>query len=195
MFSGIAKRYDLLNHLLSLGLDITWRRRAVGLLGVEEGTYVLDIATGTADLAIESVKQCPNCNIIGIDISKEMIELGKKKVKRLKLANQISLKTAAAENLGEFENEVFDYATVAFGVRNFSDLDKGLSEIHRVLKPGARFLILEFSIPRVPVFGTIYRYYFTKILPAVGGLLSNRSTYTEKRKKCESPVKNRGSHV
>ncbi len=177
MFSTIAHRYDLLNRLLSLGLDRSWRRRAIGLLNIDPGSNVLDIATGTADLAIEAARICTNCRIIGIDLSEQMLELGRKKLHRLKLTDKITLQSAAAENLSGFENSSFDFVTVAFGVRNFSNQEKGLSEVLRILKPGGRFMVLEFSMPKVPIIGNLYRFYFSKVLPAIAGLISDRSAY------------------
>ena len=177
MFSGIAYRYDFLNHLLSFGLDKGWRRRAIRLLKIKPNSNILDIATGTADLAIESTSQNPTCKITGIDISDKMLELGRKKISKLGLSKNILLKNVAAEDLTEFENGQFDYAMVAFGVRNFSDRNKGLSEIWRVIKPGGKFLILEFSTPGSILFGPLYNFYFTKVLPRVGGLLSNKAVY------------------
>lgn len=177
MFSQIAHRYDLLNRLLSFGLDKSWRRKAIKLLNVKTESKILDIATGTGDLAIESARQSPSSSIIGIDISEQMLQIGRKKLEQMKFSERVILKCGAAENLSELEDERFDYVTVAFGVRNFSDRKKGLSEIYRVLKSGGSFLVLEFSMPTTPVLGNIYRYYFTKILPALAGLISSRSAY------------------
>jgi len=155
MFSDIAHRYDLLNHLLSFGLDKTWRRRAIKLLNISPNSLILDVATGTADLAIESVKQNPTCKITGIDISEKMLEIGRNKISKLGLSKKIFLENAAAENLPQFEDDQFDYATVAFGVRNFNDKKMGLSEICRVIKPGGKFLVLEFSAPE-SIFSDVY---------------------------------------
>ena len=148
MFDGIAHRYDLLNTILTLGIDKSWRRRAISLLKLNnQDNKVLDIATGTADMPIEIHKQYKPLNIIGLDISTEMIALAKKKVERNKLTGIIDLEVGDSENL-RFEDNTFDAVTVSFGVRNFGNLNKGLDEIYRVIKPGGKVMILEFTKPK-----------------------------------------------
>ena len=176
LFDTIAPRYDFLNHLLSLSLDVRWRRRAIDLLRQYKPRRVLDVATGTADLAIEASKLHPEL-IRGVDISREMIRLGREKIARRGLLAIITLEQGSAESL-RFADQSFDTVTVAFGVRNFTDLARGLSEMHRVLRPGGVALILEFSRPRQSPFKEMYGFYFKKILPIVGGMVSrSREAY------------------
>jgi demethylmenaquinone methyltransferase/2-methoxy-6-polyprenyl-1,4-benzoquinol methylase len=176
MFNKIAPKYDFLNHFLSLGIDKLWRKRAIKLLKGLSSPRILDIATGTGDLAIASLSINPK-QVVGVDISPEMLKVGKEKIKNRKLEHLISLKEGDSENL-PFQNEEFDAAMVAFGVRNFENLNKGLIEINRVLKPGGKFVVLEFSNPsRFPV-KQLYKFYSTRILPWWGGLLSkDRDAY------------------
>ncbi len=176
LFDGIAAHYDFLNHLLSLGFDILWRRRAIRLLQEFRPQFVLDVATGTADLAIEAARRL-GAKVDGIDISDEMLTLGRTKVAERRLEQQVSLKRGNAESL-DFENKTIDAVTVAFGVRNFANVRQGLAEMHRVLKQNGVALILEFSRPRIFPFRQIYGFYFRRILPFVGGLVSkNRESY------------------
>lgn len=170
MFDNIASRYDFLNHFLSFGIDKLWRRRAIRLIKPFSPIDILDVATGTGDFAIAALKTGA-MSITGIDISEEMLAVGRNKLKALGLDNQIVLKKGDSEQI-EFPDSIFGAVTVAFGVRNFENLEKGLSEIHRVLKPGGVLCILEFSKPRMfPVkqFYNIYSYY---ILPFFGRLIS-----------------------
>jgi len=177
MFDNISDRYDLLNHLLSANIDKLWRSRVVKMLRVKNPGHVLDIATGTADFALAAAK-IENIKITGIDISEGMLTIGREKVKRKGLENRIILKKADSENL-PFEPGTFDAAIVGFGVRNFENLQKGLSEIYRVLKPGGEFFVLEFSKPSKTPIKQFYNLYFNKVLPFVGGLISrNRNAYT-----------------
>ena len=176
LFDGIARRYDFLNHFLSFGFDILWRRRSVQLLAHYRPKTILDLATGTADLAIEAATTL-NATVVGIDISDEMLTIGKEKVHGRGLAHRVTLRRGRAEAL-DFESDSFDAATVAFGVRNFSNVGQGLREMHRVLRPGGVALVLEFSKPRVFPFNTLYGFYFRRILPFIGGLVSqSRASY------------------
>lgn len=175
MFSAIAPRYDLLNHLLSLGMDIRWRRRATALFGGLSERLVLDVACGTGDLSITLAEK--GANVVGVDFSERMLGLGRGKVKRKKLDGRVALERADALGL-PYGDGSFDGVTCAFGIRNFADLEKGLSEMARVLKRGGRLVILEFTTPENPVMAAVYRLYFTKILPLVGGIVSGeRSAY------------------
>ncbi len=177
MFNNISPRYDLLNHLLSANIDKLWRKRVVNLLKPHQPKLILDIATGTADFAIAATK-IEGAKIVGIDISNGMLEVGIRKIEKRKLNNTIELVNADSENL-PFDDEKFDAAIVGFGVRNFESLKKGLTEIHRVLKPGGVFFVLEFSKPGKTPFKQIYRVYFTKILPLIGRLVSkDNNAYT-----------------
>ncbi len=171
MFNAIAPRYDLLNRILSGGIDRRWRRRAVGLLMPEAPRRVLDVATGTADLAIEAARRLPVEKVIGVDISEAMLRIGQEKVARLGLSDRVLLRIGDAEKL-PFSDRQFDAALVAFGVRNFENLQRGLAEIYRVLRPGGVLVVLEFSHPRAPVIRTLYRWYAHQVLPRIGAWLS-----------------------
>lgn len=177
MFDGIAPSYDLLNHLLSFGIDKGWRRKAIGLLAESKPREVLDVATGTADMAIALRKRL-GCRVVGCDISPKMVEVGKAKVSREGLADAVELCVADSEAL-PFDSCRFDAATVAFGVRNFANLDKGLGEIARVLRPGGMLVVLEFSTPPGALFRSLYNFYFQNVLPIVGGAVSHdREAYS-----------------
>ena len=178
MFSSIAHRYDFLNHLLSLGFDITWRKKAAACFPDLRGKKILDVACGTGDLAITIAKAgAETTEITAGDFSREMIEIGKAKIKKADLDGRIVMEFSDALNLA-YQDNSFDGVTCAFGVRNFVDLDRGLSEMTRVLKRGGRIVILEFTTPSNPFFGALYKFYFTRMLPAVGGLFSgNRDAY------------------
>jgi demethylmenaquinone methyltransferase / 2-methoxy-6-polyprenyl-1,4-benzoquinol methylase len=176
MFNNIAWRYDFLNHFLSFGIDHYWRKKTINSLKKYHPKLILDVATGTADLAIEALKLTPE-KIYGIDISTDMLNIGRKKVNQKKLKGKIELLEADSENLF-FDSNKFDAVTVSFGVRNFENLEKGLSEIHRVLKAGGAAAILEFSKPRNKLVRTCYQFYSTKICPAIGKIISkDRSAY------------------
>ena len=176
LFDGIASHYDFLNHFLSSGFDILWRRHAIRFLRESHPRLILDVATGTADLAIEAARSL-GASVIGIDISNQMLSLGRRKISQKGLIELISLRPGNAESL-EFEDNMFDAVTVAFGVRNFSDAGKGLTEMHRVLKPGGMAVILEFSKPRIFPVRQIYNLYFERILPFLGGVISeSRESY------------------
>ncbi|HJV35900.1 bifunctional demethylmenaquinone methyltransferase/2-methoxy-6-polyprenyl-1,4-benzoquinol methylase UbiE [Geomonas sp.] len=177
MFGSIAPRYDFLNRVLSLGIDRRWRRFAVGKIAVSGPGRVLDVATGTGDVALEIASQTPDSvQIVGADFCKEMVDLGKVKVENSRYAGRITFQVAPCEEL-PFEDKSFDAATIAFGIRNVVDRSKGLSEMYRVLKDGGRMVILEFSTPTSPVFKSLYLFYFLKVLPSIGGLFSKQSAY------------------
>lgn len=170
MFDSISGRYDQLNHLLSLGIDKIWRRKAINYLDSFRPSTILDVATGTADFAIEAGR-IKNAVITGVDISEGMLDAGRKKIARLRLDNRINLQTGDSENL-PFQDNSFDAAIVAFGVRNFENLEQGLKEIYRVLKPGGTFVILEISEPHQFPWKQLFAIYFHFFLPAVGRLIS-----------------------
>ena len=171
MFDAVAPRYDLLNRVLSLGIDRYWRTRAVRLLADEQPTRVLDVATGTADLAIKAERMLHPREVVGVDLSAEMLQYGRAKLDRLGLTPRISLVQGDAENL-PFPDDAFGAALVAFGVRNFEDLDAGLRGIRRVLQPGAALVVLEFSRPRTFPIKQLYAWYSRHVLPRIGGALS-----------------------
>jgi demethylmenaquinone methyltransferase/2-methoxy-6-polyprenyl-1,4-benzoquinol methylase len=177
MFNSIAAKYDVLNHTLSVGIDILWRKKAVRILKKLKPNTILDIATGTGDFAIENLG-CGARKVTGIDISQGMIDVGIKKIKKKKLTDKIDLMLGDAENL-PFPDNSFDAITVGFGVRNFENLKKGLSEMNRVLKPGGTCLVLEFSKPKKFPIKSVYNLYFKNILPGIGKLISkNKVAYT-----------------
>jgi demethylmenaquinone methyltransferase / 2-methoxy-6-polyprenyl-1,4-benzoquinol methylase len=177
MFDNISHRYDFLNHFLSLGIDRGWRRKAIALLREQKPKQILDVATGTADFAIQALSLNPD-KIYGIDISAGMLEFGKKKIVERKLSNKIELILGDSENIPFGENK-FDAVTVAFGVRNFENLEKGLREIHRVLRPGGKLVVLEFSRPKAFPMKQLYNFYFKAILPRIGRMVSSdQSAYT-----------------
>jgi demethylmenaquinone methyltransferase / 2-methoxy-6-polyprenyl-1,4-benzoquinol methylase len=170
MFDTIAPKYDLLNNLLSFGIDKIWRKKLVNELRDNNPTAILDVATGTADVALELVNLYPK-QIIGIDISAEMLEIGRKKVEAKNLSGIITLQQADSENL-PFESNMFDAVSVAYGVRNFENLEKGLSELYRVLRKGGKLVVLEFSHPQNFPVKQLYKFYFTEICPLIGRLVS-----------------------
>ena len=178
MFDRISPKYDALNHLLSLNIDKVWRRKTAKAVAKSQPKAILDLATGTADLALALAKRNPQAHIIGMDISEKMLDIGKAKVSQRKMESQIELCFGDAAAL-PFGDNSFDAVTVAFGVRNFEDLDKGLSEISRVMKPGGQAVILEFSMPeRFPV-KQLYRFYFKRLLPFIGKIVSkDKGAYT-----------------
>lgn len=171
MFDKIAFRYDFLNRFLSAGIDQGWRKKAINTLKPFRPSTILDVATGTGDLALLSYKILHPEKIIGIDISNGMLEIGREKVKRAGLQNVIDLQQGDSEAIS-FADQSFDAVTVAFGVRNFENLEKGLSEIRRVLKPGGRLVVLEFTRPSAPVVKQVYHLYMKYITPKIGKMIS-----------------------
>ena len=167
MFDNIAPKYDLLNRVLTLGIDTIWRKKAIRMLDKAVHKEILDVATGTADVAIEITKQLKPTQVIGLDISPVMVDHGNVKVDKKGLNEVISLEVGDSENM-RFEDGKFDAVTVSFGVRNFGDLEKGLIEMHRVTRDNGKVVILEFSKPRIFPFKQLYNLYFKYILPAVG---------------------------
>ncbi|WP_298900371.1 bifunctional demethylmenaquinone methyltransferase/2-methoxy-6-polyprenyl-1,4-benzoquinol methylase UbiE [uncultured Psychroserpens sp.] len=177
MFDNISKEYDGLNRVISFGIDIKWRNKVVDIIAQNKPERILDIATGTGDLAISLAKTKAK-EIVGLDISDGMLEVGRKKIKSKNLDDLISMVIGDSENL-PFEDSSFDAITVAFGVRNFENLEKGLSEIFRVLKPNGTFVILETSVPTKTPFKQGYKFYTKYILPAIGKLFSkDQSAYS-----------------
>lgn len=177
MFDTIAPKYDFLNQLLSLGIHKGWRRKAISLLQEQKPKTILDIATGTADFAIEAMKLNPT-KVIGVDISEGMLKLGLEKINQLGLQNKIELKTGDSESL-PFSDNSFDAITVGFGVRNFENLEKGMTDIYRVLNPDGMLVILEFSKPLHFPVKQVYNFYFRYITPFIGKLFSkDSSAYT-----------------
>jgi len=171
MFDSIAWRYDFLNHFLSFNFDRLWRRRAVNIIAKSyKSPHILDVATGTGDLALAAIKLNPS-KISGIDISKKMLEIGDAKVKQKGYSEKIELIYGDSEDI-PFDDNIFDVAMVAFGVRNFSDPLKGLSEVKRVIRNGGMIMVLEFSKPTGFPFRPVYNFYFRNILPLFGRLFS-----------------------
>jgi len=177
MFDEIAPRYDLLNRLLSFGVDRRWRRCAVRQLAVPAQGWVLDVATGTGDVALEIARQTdPSVRIVGADFTQGMLVRGRAKVAASPWRSRIELVNAPCEALPHPDGS-FDGVTIAFGIRNVVDRERGLHEMARVLKPGGRVVILEFATPRRRLFRAVYQCYFHRLLPRLGGLLSRRSAY------------------
>lgn len=169
MFDNIAPKYDLLNHVLSMKIDVLWRNTLVKWMNADQPKEVLDVATGTGDLAI-AVQKGTGAKIVGLDLSQQMLNVGIEKIKKISLTDQIEMIKGDAENL-PFESNKFDAVSVAFGVRNFENLEKGLDELKRVVKEGKSVYILEFS--KVEGFlAPFYMFYFKNILPAIGKLVS-----------------------
>lgn len=171
MFDNISGTYDFLNHFMSLGIDILWRKKAIRSLKKHKPQLMLDVATGTGDFAIESIRQLNPVRIVGVDISAGMLEVAREKIAKKGLEGQFEVQLGDSEGL-QFEDEYFDAVTAAFGVRNFENLEKGLADICRVTKPGGRAVILEFSKPRVFPVKQLYNFYFHKITPFIGRVFS-----------------------
>ena len=177
MFNSIAHRYDFLNHFLSAGVDIYWRKKAIAKLNVDENALVLDLASGTADLAIETVRQ-KQCKVIATDIAQRMLVFAKDKLRKKNLENNIGLVNGDGENLPFKEND-FDALTIAFGIRNMGSIPAALAEMFRILNAGGQAVILEFSLPVNSLFRTAYMFYFKNILPLIGKLVSkDRQAYS-----------------
>ena len=177
MFDNIAFRYDFLNRFLSAGIDIIWRKNAIKQLRDIDPKKILDVATGTADVAIMATGILHPDKIIGIDISDGMLDFGRKKIAKLGLGSTIELLNGDSETI-KFDDNSFDAVTVAFGVRNFEHLEKGLSEIKRVLRPGGKLVVLEFSKPKAKVIKQVYNVYMKIVAPGMGRLFSkNRNAY------------------
>jgi len=177
MFNSISRNYDFLNHFLSLGIDIRWRKKAIKILQKDQPKLILDVATGTGDFAIEALALKPD-KIIGVDISEGMLEVGRKKIRQKGLEDVISLESGDSEGLLYPDNN-FDAVIVAFGVRNYEDLQKGLKDMWRVLRPGGKVVILEFSKPESFPFKQLYNFYFKAILPIIGKIVSkDNAAYT-----------------
>jgi len=177
MFDKIAPRYDFMNRFLSVGIDIGWRKKAIRLFKNDRPTYILDVATGTGDMAIMAAKILQPEKIAGIDISAGMLEIGRKKIEKEGLGTKIELFSGDGETIN-FAEKTFDGVMVAFGVRNFENLEKGLREIFRVLKPGAQLVVLEFSKPRIPGVKNLYNLYMGIIAPQMAGLFKqNKKAY------------------
>lgn len=171
MFDNIAPKYDLLNHTLSMSIDRVWRRRVVGEVRRAKPGRILDVATGTGDLAIAMARRIRDVQVLGVDLSEQMLAVACRKIEARGLDGRIVLDRGDAERLAVADASV-DVATVAFGVRNFGDLGAGLRELARTIKPGGKVVILEFSRPRNRVFRALYEFYSYKILPRIGGLVS-----------------------
>jgi len=185
MFNNISHRYDFLNQLLSLGIDKTWRKKAIQVLKPLQPKHILDVATGTGEFALQALELNPQ-KITGVDISEGMLDVGRKKITDRQLGSKVELIYGDSEKLPFKENK-FDAVTVAFGVRNFENLNKGLKEIYRVLKPGGMVVILEFSKPAKFPFKQVYNFYFKFILPKIGSIISSdKAAYTYLPKSVEA---------
>ena len=170
-FASIARRYDLMNHLLSFNVDRRWRRRLLRESGVHSGGRVLDVCTGTCDILIDFYRACPTCELVGVDATEPMLDIGHQKLEKIGADGCTKLLCADALDL-PLEDASFDIATMGFGLRNLEDPRRGLKEMHRVLKPGGRVLILEFApVPRGP-FGWLYKVYLNGVVPCLGGLMT-----------------------
>ncbi len=177
MFSAIAPRYDFMNHLLSFGVDRRWRKKMVRLLKFSDASRILDVATGTGDVVIEIARFTPSSvKITGVDFCPEMLELGRIKVLQSGYSDRIDFTVAPCEDI-PFSDNTFDSATIAFGIRNVVDRKLGLAEIWRVVRPGGRIVVLEFSTPSSGIFRCIYYFYFRRLLPLIGGIFSRFRAY------------------
>jgi demethylmenaquinone methyltransferase/2-methoxy-6-polyprenyl-1,4-benzoquinol methylase len=174
MFNNIAGRYDFLNHFLSMGIDRGWRKKAIKEIAKVNPQNILDVATGTGDLAIAASKLNPT-KIIGIDIADQMLAVGRDKIAKEQLSNIITLQSGDSEAL-VFDTNSFDAVTCAYGVRNFENLEAGLKEMNRVMRPGGKLAILEFSHPKAFPVKQLYQFYFRYILPTLGKMVSKHST-------------------
>ncbi len=178
MFTNITPRYDFLNHLLSMNIDKRWRRIAVNLMDLKRDVTVLDLATGTGDVAIEIMRQSrAKLDVVGVDFTQAMLIAATGKTQQKKDTATFDFVNAPAESL-PLKNDLFDYCTIAFGIRNVVDKQLALNEMARVLKPGGEVIILEFSKPGNPMFKAIYNFYFFQVLPSVGGIFSKKGAYS-----------------
>lgn len=171
MFNNISRTYDFLNHFMSMGIDIIWRKKAIRELVAVKPEIMLDVATGTGDFAFEAINILKPATIIGVDISEGMLEIARKKIRERNLGHVFSVQTGDSERL-HFKDDYFDAITVAFGVRNYEHLEKGLADMYRVLKPGGKIVILEFSKPRRFPVKQGYNFYFKYVTPFLGKLFS-----------------------
>lgn len=177
MFDNISGTYDFLNHFLSFGIDVIWRKKAIRSLQSIRPKFMLDVATGTGDFAFESIKILNPEKIIGVDISQGMLDVANAKITKRNLKDKFEVQLGDSEGL-LFENDIFDAVTVAFGVRNFENLHRGLADIHRVLKPGGKAVILEFSNPTKFPIKQLYNFYFNTVTPFFGKFFSkDKSAY------------------
>ncbi len=172
MFDNIAPTYDKLNHIMSLNIDRIWRRRVMRIVRRSKAVKIMDVATGTGDLAIAIAKRADRTQILGIDLSEEMLAVARRKVQKQGLDERIMLEKGDAENLSMVADGSIDAVTVAFGVRNFENIERGLREMWRTLKPGGKLVVLEFSIPRNRVIRWMYAQYFHRLVPRIGGIIS-----------------------
>ena len=179
MFDNIAPTYDKLNHIMSLNIDRVWRRRVMRIVRRSKAHKIMDVATGTGDLAIAMAKRVDRTQILGVDLSEEMLAVARRKVQKQGLEERIMLEKGDAENLAMVGTESIDAATVAFGVRNFENIERGLSEIYRTLKPGGKLVVLEFSMPKNRIVRWVYSQYAHRLLPRIGGMISkDKQAYT-----------------
>jgi demethylmenaquinone methyltransferase / 2-methoxy-6-polyprenyl-1,4-benzoquinol methylase len=174
MFNNISHTYDFLNHFMSLGIDIIWRKKAINELKKDKPSHILDVATGTGDFAFEALNMLQPQKITGVDISEGMLNIARQKIEKRGLSSRFSVGTGDSENL-PFEDNTFDAVTVAYGVRNFENLEAGLADMLRVIKPGAKAVILEFSKPKGFPVKQLYNFYFHYITPTIGKLFSKDS--------------------
>lgn len=175
MFNDIAPKYDFLNHLLSLGIDKIWRKKAIKFIAGNKPNKILDVATGTGDLALKAASTIPNSKITGVDIAVKMLDEGRKKISIQGYEGRIEMMTGDSEDL-PFETNSYDAVMCAYGIRNFANLENGLKDMCRVMKTGGRLAILEFSTPKQFPVKQFYQFYFKYILPKIGGAFSNHNT-------------------
>ena len=179
MFDNIAPTYDKLNHIMSLNIDRIWRRRVMRIVRRAKAHKIMDVATGTGDLAIAMAKRVDRTQILGIDLSEEMLAVARRKIEKQGLEERIMLDKGDAENLHMVASNSIDAVTVAFGVRNFENIERGLSELYRTLKPGGKLVVLEFSMPKNRLIRWIYSQYAHRLLPRIGGMISkDKQAYT-----------------
>lgn len=179
MFDNIAPTYDKLNHIMSLNIDRMWRRRVMRIVRRAKAHKIMDVATGTGDLAIAMAKRVDRTQILGVDLSEEMLAVARRKIEKQGLEERIMLEKGDAENLSMVASESIDAVTVAFGVRNFEHIERGLSELYRTLKPGGKLVVLEFSMPKNRLVRWVYSQYAHRLLPRIGGMISkDKQAYT-----------------